>query len=117
MPCHFRDQQCACLTTLTYYILLFKQITEFTIVPCVICPVDAHRALTCCLCTIMQERIEKMMQDLRGRVMDLLDDPSLEAVKVNELRAFCCTATNSMRASRCNNHFYLCVYCFHSYVN
>ena len=23
-----------------------------------------------------------MMQDLRGRVMDLLDDPSLEAVKV-----------------------------------
>ena len=24
-----------------------------------------------------------MMQDLRGRVMDLLDDPSLEAVKVH----------------------------------
>jgi hypothetical protein len=31
-----------------------------------------------------QERIEKMMQDLRGRVMDLLDDPSLEAVKVSD---------------------------------
>lgn len=28
------------------------------------------------------------MQDLRGRVMDLLDDPSLEAVKVIERTAF-----------------------------
>ena len=65
----------------------------------------------------MQERIEKMMQDLRGRVMDLLDDPSLEAVKVNELRASCCTVTKSMRANPCNNYFYLCVCCFHSYVN
>lgn len=31
---------------------------------------------------LFKERIEKMMQDLRGRVMNFLDDPSLEAVKV-----------------------------------
>jgi membrane-bound ClpP family serine protease len=30
----------------------------------------------------IQERTEQMMRDLRHKVMDLLDDPQLEAVKV-----------------------------------
>ena len=32
----------------------------------------------------IKERTERMMQDLRGRVMDLLDDPALEAVKLTQ---------------------------------
>jgi hypothetical protein len=32
----------------------------------------------------IKERTERMMQDLRGKVMDLLDDPALEAVKLTQ---------------------------------
>ena len=32
----------------------------------------------------IQERTEQMMQDLRGKVMNLLDDPSLDAVKLTQ---------------------------------
>ena len=58
----------------------------------------------------IKERTESMMRDLRVRVMDLLDDPQLEGVKVTGTRlinvmietakpTFCCVTTCRLRIS------------------
>jgi hypothetical protein len=54
----------------------------------------------------IKERTEQMMTDLRGRVMDLLDDPSLEAVKLTQH----VTVLQLMEAPRDKVKNYICIY-------
>jgi hypothetical protein len=39
-------------------------------------------------CIALQERTEQMMRELTGKVINLLDDPSLEAVKVRTVATY-----------------------------